>query len=94
MTAAARSKGKTGRPWRRARAYVLRHQTICHLCGQPVDKTLTWPNPRSASVDHVIPLEAGGPPLALTNLRLAHLTCNSSKKNNTTIAKTQTARQW
>lgn len=28
-----RSKGRTGRPWRKARADVLATSTICHLCG-------------------------------------------------------------
>jgi hypothetical protein len=28
-----RSKGRTGRPWRRAREQVLAASTICHLCG-------------------------------------------------------------
>lgn len=31
----ARSAGRVGRPWRRARAQVLAHSTICHLCEHP-----------------------------------------------------------
>lgn len=29
----ARSKGRTGRPWRRVREQVLATSDICHLCG-------------------------------------------------------------
>jgi hypothetical protein len=29
----ARSKGRCGRPWRRARAQILAESTVCWLCG-------------------------------------------------------------
>ncbi|MEV4158998.1 hypothetical protein [Nonomuraea dietziae] len=31
----ARSKGRTGRPWRRVRAQVLAESDVCWLCGHP-----------------------------------------------------------
>ncbi len=51
---------------------------ICGLCGDPVDKTLSWPHPQSASLDHVLPLSRGGPH-SKANTQLAHLTCNVIK---------------
>ena len=52
----------------------------CHICQEPIDETLCWPHPLSASIDHVIPLSAGGTHTAL-NIRAAHACCNISKGN-------------
>lgn len=51
---------------------------ICGLCGLPVDDYLTYPDPRSASLDHVTPLSLGGSHM-LENVQLAHLGCNVQK---------------
>lgn len=51
---------------------------ICGLCGESVDPALTWPAPKSASLDHVVPLSRGGDH-TLANTQLAHLTCNTAK---------------
>lgn len=50
----------------------------CHICGMPVDQKILWPDPKSPSLDHVLALSKGGihDP---SNVRLAHLGCNSSK---------------
>lgn len=58
---------------------VLREETHCHICGEVVDKTLSGRHPRGASVDHIIPISAGGSN-DRGNLRLAHLSCNSSRR--------------
>lgn len=50
----------------------------CHLCGEPVDRKLYWPHGLAGSVDHVIPVKAGGDD-SPENLALAHLTCNVSR---------------
>jgi len=50
----------------------------CHICRKNIDRNLCSPHPFSASLDHVIPLAAGGPHTA-SNLRAAHLRCNLSK---------------
>lgn len=75
-----RSKGRTGRPWRRLRESVRRRRDPCHLCGHPIDYTLDWPDPKSFTVDHIIPL-THAPDLARdrNNTAAAHLDCNSSK---------------
>lgn len=51
---------------------------ICGLCGESVDRSLSWPHPQSASLDHVLPLSRGGPH-SKANSQLAHLSCNVIK---------------
>ena len=63
------------------RKKVLMSHDICALCGKPVNKTLKYPDPMSATVDHIIPLDRGGHPSDLDNLQLAHLKCNRDKSN-------------
>lgn len=52
----------------------------CGLCATPVDKSLPYPNPRSASLDHIEPLSLGGKHIT-TNVQIAHLDCNVAKGN-------------
>lgn len=51
----------------------------CHICGQPIDYTLTWLNPKAFVVDHITPLHKGGTD-ELTNKAAAHRDCNSTKR--------------
>lgn len=64
------------------RKIVLATQTICAICGKPVDKTLKSPHPMSPTVDHIIPVTRGGHPSDLDNLQLAHRACNLAKGTN------------
>ena len=57
---------------------VARDGDQCWICGEKVTR-LTGRTPPSASIDHVIPLEAGGTDTP-ANLRLAHYGCNSSRR--------------
>lgn len=50
----------------------------CRLCGEPIDISLRHPDPKSASLDHIVPISAGGAH-CMTNVQLAHLGCNSKK---------------
>lgn len=52
----------------------------CGICRKRIGKMLKWPHPRSASVDHVIPLSQGGDDTA-ANKRAAHLACNCGRMN-------------
>ena len=56
-------------------------QSVCGICGQPVDFSLRYPNPMSKTVDHIIPINRGGHPSDLANLQLAHLSCNRQKSD-------------
>lgn len=60
---------------------ILATQEVCAICGKPVDKTLKYPHPLSATVDHIIPIARGGHPSSLDNLQLAHFTCNRQKSD-------------
>lgn len=85
----ARSKGRTGRPWRRIRAQVLAASNICWLCGKP----------GATTVDHVVPVSKlpHDHPLVRdpANLRPAHTSCNSARGNRTTKGPTlPTSRRW
>jgi 5-methylcytosine-specific restriction endonuclease McrA len=55
-----------------------RDNWICGLCHTAVNPELTWPDPLSPSLDHVIPLAAGGPH-SQANAQLAHWICNVRK---------------
>lgn len=52
-----------------------RDKWICHLCKKRVDRLKRWPDPRSASVDHLVPVAEGGSDEP-DNLALSHLRCN------------------
>jgi len=51
----------------------------CGLCGTKVSSK-PWPHPKSASLDHIVPLSRGGKHDP-ANVHLAHLRCNISKGN-------------
>jgi len=51
---------------------------ICQMCFEPVDRTLKYPHPMSATWDHIIPLSRGGTHTR-DNLRLAHWHENLAK---------------
>ena len=37
-------------------------QTVCGICGKPVDFSLKYPHPLSPCIDHIIPIAKGGHP--------------------------------
>lgn len=55
-----------------------RDEWLCGLCLLPVDRTLVYPDPSSASLDHILPLSKGGHHV-LENVQLGHLSCNVRK---------------
>lgn len=75
--------GPQAQAYAKNRARVLYTQDICALCGRPVDKSLKYPNPMSATVDHIIPLSKGGHPSDMGNLQLTHWICNRVKSDKT-----------
>ena len=64
---------------------ILATQKICGICGHPVDLTLKYPHPMSATIDHIIPVNGKngirGHPSDINNLQLSHLTCNRQKSD-------------
>ena len=64
-----------------ARKKVLATQTICGICGKPVDFSYRYPHPLSPTVDHIIPVAKGGHPSDIDNLQLAHRCCNRQKSD-------------
>lgn len=56
-------------------------QTVCGICGKPVDMSIRYPHPLSKCIDHIIPVAKGGHPSDINNLQLAHRTCNRQKSD-------------
>lgn len=60
---------------------IFKTQNVCGICGKPVDMKLKHPHPMSPVIDHIIPINKGGHPSDITNLQLAHWTCNRRKSD-------------
>lgn len=52
----------------------------CHICRRKITPTRQWPHPRSATLDHLVPLSRGGTHEP-ANVATACLSCNSAKGN-------------
>lgn len=65
------------------RRYVVfeRDNWTCHICKEPIDAGIAWPDPNSATVDHVFPLARGGEH-SMANVRAAHFRCNLIKSDS------------
>lgn len=75
----APKRQRTGRPYLRLRRQVLDEEPSCGICGGGIDPNLLYPHPLSGSLDHIVPLAAGGTALDRDNVRAAHLYCNKSR---------------
>lgn len=53
----------------------------CHLCGKMIDPKVSPDHGWGATIDHVIPLSAGGSRWKSSNMRLAHRKCNNSRRS-------------
>lgn len=60
---------------------ILKTQNTCGICGKPVDHSLKYPHPMSATIDHIIPVAKNGHPSSLENLQLSHFSCNRQKSD-------------
>lgn len=67
--------------YERNKKRILATQKICGICGKPVDFSLKYPHPMSATIDHIIPVAKKGHPSDINNLQLSHLTCNRQKSD-------------
>ena len=80
--------GRTFRPdqsgwakssFQKAKKIIYASQSVCGICGRPVDFDKKYPDPWSPTIDHIIPIAKGGDPSSLENLQLAHFFCNRQK---------------
>lgn len=69
-------------------AIYKRDRGRCGLCGGRVLKHLRPNHPRSATIDHIVPLALGGDH-TLDNVQLAHFACNSRKRARPSPAQTK-----
>lgn len=53
---------------------------VCGICDEAIERELSHPDPRSCSLDHIIPLSLGGEH-SQANTRAAHLDCNVRRGN-------------
>lgn len=56
-------------------------QTVCGICGKPVEFSYRYPHPLSPCIDHIIPVAKGGHPSDIDNMQLAHWCCNRMKSD-------------
>jgi len=73
--------GVHNKPYLRNKKIIFATQTVCGICGRPVDFSLKFPHPMSATVDHIIPVARGGHPSDISKLHLAHFFCNRQKSD-------------
>lgn len=60
---------------------ILKTERLCGICGKPVDMNAKPPDPLSPCIDHIVPVSKGGHPSDISNLQLAHWTCNRAKSD-------------
>jgi 5-methylcytosine-specific restriction endonuclease McrA len=65
----------------RNKKIIYATQTVCGICGKPVDPSYKYPHPLSRCIDHIMPVAKGGHPSDMDNLQLAHWTCNRQKSD-------------
>jgi 5-methylcytosine-specific restriction endonuclease McrA len=75
--------GRTSAQWEAIKRNQRAKRLPCWHCGQPIDHSLRWPDPRSFSADHLRPLSRY-PELAHDpgNVVSSHLRCNQVKGDN------------
>ena len=71
--------------YRKIRKKIFATQSVCAICGRPVNFDLKFPDPWSPTVDHIIPISKGGSPADMANMQLAHLQCNRLKASKTNM---------
>ena len=73
--------GSHRRAFDRNKKIIYATQTVCGICGKPVDFSVKYPDPLSPCIDHIIPIDKGGHPSDMDNLQLAHWACNREKSD-------------
>ena len=65
--------------WKQLRARICATATHCAICTRPLHHDAPPRTRWSPSLDHILPLQNGGPPYDVANLRVVHFGCNSSR---------------
>ena len=78
----ARRRGVTHEPYTLAEI-ASRDRRTCQLCRRRVAMTKTVPHPKAPTIDHVLPIAAGGQDIR-ANVQLAHFECNWRKSDGGT----------
>lgn len=85
----AKAAGRSARRARRRGAFVEavtaarvfeRDGWRCQICRRPVRRTAVVPHPLAPTIDHIVPLDAGGSH-EMANVQCAHFLCNAKKGN-------------
>jgi len=72
-------RGRSGRPYRRARATLKAKRLPCHICGRPINYELPAGHPEAFVLDHIQSMRYGGDPLDPRNHGASHFICNARK---------------
>ena len=89
------ARGRGGRQWERLKDIVCPPGSYCAICGKEIIfEGLPPRHPLGRSVDHIIPISAGGHPTDLANLRPAHYGCNSRRGKGTRDATRPRSRDY
>lgn len=86
-------EGKHETAFRKNKKIIFATQTVCGICGQPVDRSKKYPHPLSPCIDHIIPIDRGGHPSDISNLQLAHWKCNREKSNKLIYPKVEAVKE-
>jgi 5-methylcytosine-specific restriction endonuclease McrA len=86
VMARSRDNYMSSAEWKLARSRAIKAAPkpyVCGLCYELIDVRVRWPDPRSLSVDHVVPriYLPRHEWSELKNLQLAHLGCNTRKRD-------------
>lgn len=84
-----RRANRNGQPVHRIRPSDIfeRDKWTCHICAEPIDRTLRGRTPGSPALDHLIPIShADYPGHLAANLAAAHWSCNNAKGKRMTDA--------
>lgn len=81
MTVRIDKQGAHRGSYEKNKRIIFKTQNTCGICGKPVDFSLKYPDPMSATIDHIIPVSKSGHPSSLENLQLSHFTCNRQKSD-------------
>lgn len=87
--------GRSTRRYKALKAEQRAKRLPCCLCGQRIDYTLQWPDPRSFSVQHIKDWHTH-PELREdpANFDSAHLDCNSSAGQHGKLSADNTSEAW